>query len=115
MEWGADRIAATKETIQGIFRIATSVNPQKGVNLHFFDDEGLTRTSLIGSDVDIKDVISRIGLTKGEPVLYPLHEKVLGPLVEVFEKEELQNPTIVAIITNGVSRLYDLDSLAKMD
>lgn len=116
MEWGANRISATKEAIQEIFRIATSVNAQRGVNLHFFDDEGSTRTSHIGSDFEIKDVISRVGLTKGEPVPCPLHEKVLATLVELFDKEEVQNPTIVAIITNGgVSRLYDLDSLATVD
>lgn len=114
VEWGADRISATKEAVQGIFRIATRVNPQKGVNLHFFDDAGLTRTSQIRSDAEIKEVVSRVGSTKGQPVPCPLHEKILRPLAETIEKGELQHPTIVAIITSGgVSLLFDSDIIVE--
>ena len=106
VEWSAKRISATKEVVQGIFRIATIVNHQRRVDLHFFDDSRLSGTSDIGSDADIKDIVSRVGSTKGEAVPCPLHEKVLRPLAETIDKGELQNPTIVAIITGGgVSRL----------
>lgn len=101
MEWRPDRVSATKEAVHGIFRIATIVNPSRGVDLHFFDDVGLIRTSHIESHAEIKDIVSRVGFTKGEPVPCPLHEKILRPLAETIDKGELQNPTIVAIITSG--------------
>lgn len=116
MEWGTHRILATKEAIYGIFRIATSANPQRGVNLHFFDDAGLTGTSHIKSDAEIKNIVSRVGLTKGEPVPCPLHEKILRPLAEVIDKGELKSPTIVAIITSGgVGRIRNLDPSAFLN
>lgn len=101
VEWGPDRVSATKEAVQGIFRIATIVNPQRGVDLHFFDDVGLIRTSHIGSHAEIEEIVSRVGFTKGKPVPCPLHEKILRPLAETIDKGELYNPTIVAIITSG--------------
>lgn len=100
-EWSTDRISATKETVQGIFRIATTVNPQRGINLHFFDDAGLAKTPHIRADDEIKDVVSRVGFTKGAPVPCPLHEKILLPLAETINKGELHNPTIVVIIISG--------------
>ncbi|MCJ1470603.1 hypothetical protein MMC07_009249, partial [Pseudocyphellaria aurata] len=114
VEWGIDQTLATKEAIQGIFRIANIANPQRGVNLQFFNDAGLTGTSHIGSAAEIKDAISRVGSTKGQQVPCPLHEKVLQPLTETIEKGELQHPTIVAIITSGVNEAEPVEKLADI-
>ena len=104
-EWSTDRVLATHKTIQEIFRIATSKNPQRGVELHFFNDPDSSGTVYFGSESELKDILESVGSRQGGVVGCPLQEKILKPLEEGIDKGSLRNPTVVVIITGGgVSR-----------
>lgn len=103
----SQRILAMKQAAQKMLKVATTINPKQRTELHFFDNPVTEPKLRRRSSAGAYNISDTEGFTAEEQVVGPLQEKVLKLLARKVAITEVDNRTIVIVITNGsVSQPY---------
>lgn len=95
-----------KQAAQRILKVATVVNPKRSAELYFFDKPIMDSKTHTVSSAQAEDSIFSGRSTTGGQIVGSLQEKILKPLAKKIDSREVENATIVVIITNGAVSLH---------
>lgn len=90
-----------KQAAQQILKVATIINSRQRAELHFFDNPVIEPKIRRRSSAGAYEIGNVEASTAEEQVVGPLQEKILKLLARKVAKTEIDNRTIVVVITNG--------------